>query len=111
MLPREAARSFNSFDFVLNWERESAPADYCLKIRLFMDCSCPSLPSNLMTADRVTPNEQTSVAMAANRCHFTVRCLYVFVVSIEKLSFTSRNDHARELTCIRQDHSTCQAVS
>src|SRR5260370_30443090 len=29
--PREAARSFNSRDFCFEiWERESAPADYCL---------------------------------------------------------------------------------
>ena len=44
-LPREAARSFNSLEFCFEiWERESAPADYCLILRRFMEVSCPSLP-------------------------------------------------------------------
>ena len=42
--PREATRSFNSREFCFEiWERESAPADYCLILRLSMAVGCPSL--------------------------------------------------------------------
>jgi hypothetical protein len=40
--PREAARSFYSLEFTFEiWERESAPADYCLACRLSMDIDGP----------------------------------------------------------------------
>src|SRR6266498_619242 len=46
--PREAARSFNSREFCFEiWEREAAPANYCLMRRLSMDVSCPSLPPKI----------------------------------------------------------------
>src|SRR5438128_4191454 len=82
--PREAARSFNSRDFCFEiWERESAPADYCLIRRLSMDASCPSLPPKILVADNVRPNEQTTTYMAARGCHFVDCCLYVLLVIIK----------------------------
>ena len=64
--PREAARSFNSRVFCFEiWEREAAPANYCLMRRLSMDVSCPSLPPKILvrneTDAELRPNEQTTV--------------------------------------------------
>src|SRR5947199_6814896 len=79
--PREAARSFNSREFCFEiWERESAPADYCLIRRLSMDASCPSLPPKILVADKLRPNAQTTAFMAAHGCHFVVCSLYVLLV-------------------------------
>src|SRR6266566_8933764 len=56
--PREAARSFNSRDFCFEiWEREAAPADYCLIRRLSMDASCPNLPPKILTDDKLRPDK------------------------------------------------------
>src|SRR6266700_664284 len=89
--PREAARSFNSRDFCFEiWERESAPADYCLIRRLSMDASCPSLPPNILVADNVRPNAQTTAFMAAHGCHFVVCSLYVLLVIIESFFLAVR---------------------
>src|SRR5437016_8573238 len=57
--------------FALNfWERESAPADYCLIRRLSIDASCPSLTPKILvrneTVAELRPNEQTTVYMAAH---------------------------------------------
>ncbi len=76
--------------FALRLERESAPADYCLELRIFIDRSCPSLPSKVFITDEVRPNEQTTGSMAAHGCHFVGCCLYVLVVNIEVFSFTLR---------------------
>src|SRR2546421_10765490 len=60
-------------NFALNfWERESAPADYCLIRRLSMDVSCPSLPPKILVADNVRPNAQTTAFMAAHGCHLSI---------------------------------------
>src|SRR5947209_20620412 len=57
--PREAARSFNSRDFCFEiWEREAAPANYCVIRRLSMDASCPTLPPKILVADKLRPNAQ-----------------------------------------------------
>ena len=76
--PREAARSFNSREFCFEiWERESAPADYCLIRRLSMDASCPSLPPKILVRNETDAelrlNAQTTAYMAAHGCHF-VEC-------------------------------------
>jgi len=86
--PREAARSFNSREFCFEiWERESAPADYCLIRRLSMDASCPSLPPKILvrneTDAELRPNAQTTAFMAAHGCHFVECCLFVLLVIIE----------------------------
>ena len=86
--PREAARSFNSREFCFEiWERESAPADYCLIRRLSMDASCPSLPPKILvrneTDAQLRPNAQTTAFMAAHGCHFVECCLFVLLVIIE----------------------------
>ena len=48
-----------------------------------MDASCPSLPPKILVADKVRPNEQTTVYMAAHGCHFVECCLFVLLVIIE----------------------------
>ena len=65
------------------WERESAPADYCLIRRLSMDVSCPSLPPKILVADEVRPNETTHRFMAAHGCHFILCSRYVLLFIIE----------------------------
>ena len=69
------------------WERESAPADYCLIRRLSMDASCPSLPPKILvrneTDAELRPNAQTTAFMAAHGCHFVECCLFVLLVIIE----------------------------
>src|ERR1700738_4209264 len=60
--PREAARSFNSREFCFEiWERESAPAYYCLIRRLPMDsaCLCSSPPPKILTDDKLRPDKHT----------------------------------------------------
>src|SRR5436190_3742366 len=79
-------------NFALNfWERESAPADYCLIRRLSMDASCPSLPPKILVADKVRPNAQTTAFMAAHGCHLSTRCLFVLLVIIESFFLAVRN--------------------
>jgi hypothetical protein len=48
-----------------------------------MDVSCPSLPPKILAADKVWPNEQTTVYMAALGCQFVECSLYVLGVIIE----------------------------
>lgn len=48
-----------------------------------MDASCPSLPPKILTGDKVRPNEQTIVSMAAHGCHFVISFRYVLLVIIE----------------------------
>ena len=48
-----------------------------------MDVSCPSLPPKILVADKVRPNEQTTVYMAAHGCHFVECFWYVLLVIIE----------------------------
>ena len=88
--PREAARSLQVSRFCFEiWERESAPADYCLIRRLSMDVSCPGLPPKILVPNETDakrrPNEQTTVYMAAHGCHFFECSLYVLLVIIEVL--------------------------
>ena len=94
--PREAARSFNSREFCFEiWERESAPADYCLIRRLSMDASCPSLPPKILvrneTDAELRPNAQTTAFMAAHGCHFVECCLFVLLVIIESFFLAVRD--------------------
>jgi len=94
--PREAARSFNSREFCFEiWERESAPADYCLIRRLSMDASCPSLPPKILvrneTDAQLRPNAQTTAFMAAHGCHFVECCLFVLLVIIESFFLAVRD--------------------
>src|SRR6267378_7676633 len=104
--PREAARSFNSREFCFEiWERESAPADYCLIRRLSMDASCPSLPPKILVPNETDaefrPNAQTTGYMAAHGCHF-VECFWcVLLVIIEVSSSQCATQRSRELTCIK----------
>src|SRR6266404_6885536 len=89
--PREAARSLQVSRFCFEiWEREAAPANYCLIRRLSMDRSCPSLPPKILvrneTDAELRPNEQTTVYMAAQGCHFVDCCWYVLLVIIESFS-------------------------
>ena len=56
-----------------------------------MDRSCPSLPPKILVADKVRPNEQTTVYMAAHGCHFVECCLYVRLVIIESFFLAVRN--------------------
>src|SRR2546425_816054 len=90
--PREAARSLQVSRFCFEiWERESAPADYCLIRRLSMDASCPSLPPKILVADKVRPNEQTTASMAAHGCHLATGFWYVLLVIIESFFLAVRD--------------------
>ncbi|MDX6577710.1 MAG: hypothetical protein QOE96_3663 [Blastocatellia bacterium] len=55
-----------------------------------MDASCPSLPPKILVADKVRPNEQTTVYMAAHGCHFVECCLFVLLVIIESFFLAVR---------------------
>jgi len=55
-----------------------------------MDASCPSLPPKILVADKVRPNEQTTVHMAAHGCHFVECSLYVLLVVIESIFLAVR---------------------
>jgi len=55
-----------------------------------MDASCPSLPPNVLTADKVRSNEQTTEYMAAHGCHFVVCFRYVLLVIIESFFLAVR---------------------
>ena len=72
------------------WEREAAPADYCLIRRLSMDVSCPRLPPKILvrneTDAELRPKAQTTAYMAADGCHFVERSLCVLLVIIEVFS-------------------------
>src|SRR5207249_1717461 len=56
-----------------------------------MDASCPSLPPKILVADKVRPNEQTTVYMAAHGCHFVECCLFVLLVIIESFFLAVRD--------------------
>jgi len=82
--PREAARSFNSLNFALRFGSGSPlPLNQCLKLRLSIYVSCPSLPPKRFIADKVRSNEQTISYMAAHGCHFVGCSLYVLFVNIK----------------------------
>ena len=55
-----------------------------------MDASCPSLPPKILVADKVRPNEQTTVYMAAHGCHFVECFWYVLLVIIESFFLALR---------------------
>jgi len=48
-----------------------------------MDVSCPSKPPKILAADKVRPNEQTTLYMAALGCHFIECSLFILPVIIE----------------------------
>ena len=56
-----------------------------------MGVSCPSLPPKLLVADKVRPNEHTTVYMAARGCHFVGCSLYVLLINIEVFVLTVRD--------------------
>ena len=62
----------------------SAPADYCLVWRLFMDCSCPSRPSKSFVGNEPRPKEQTTIVTAHGGrfidCSFCLRLINIFLV-------------------------------
>jgi len=49
----------------------------------------------LLAGDDITPNEQTTVYMAAHGCHFVVCSLCVLIVIIEIVSFAARTHAAQ----------------
>src|SRR5712664_684937 len=86
--PREAARSFNSREFCFEiWERESAPANYCLIRRLSMDsaCLCPSPPPKILTDDKLRPDKHTP-GIRVRGCRLVVCSLCVQLINIESFS-------------------------
>ena len=56
-----------------------------------MDVSCPSLPPKILVADKVRPNEQTTVYMAAHGCHFVECCLFVLLIIIKSFFLAVRD--------------------
>ena len=88
--PREAARSLQVSRFCFEiWEREAAPANYCLIRRLSMDsvCLCPSPPPKILTDDKLRPDKHTP-GIPVRGCRLAVCSLYVQLINIE--SFSSR---------------------
>src|SRR6266852_1102641 len=86
--PREAARSLQVSRFCFEiWERESAPADYCLIRRLSMDsaCLCPSPPPKILTDDKLRPDKHTPGIPVLGR-RLAVCSWYVQLVVIESFS-------------------------
>jgi hypothetical protein len=57
-----------------------------------MDIGCSSLPPKILAADKLMPDAQTLLYLAARGCHFVACALYVLVVSIEIFFLTVR-DH------------------
>ena len=55
-----------------------------------MDVICPSLPPKITVADKVRPEEHTTVYMAAQGCHFVECSMYVRLVNIEMFSLTRK---------------------
>ena len=103
--PREAARSlqFSRFFFEI-WERESAPADYCLMRRLSMVAVPSSLPPNVLADDEPEPTSKHTPGMAAYCCRFGVWFVDVHLVNIEVFSSSRVIQRSRERSCISQDH-------
>jgi len=56
-----------------------------------MDVSCPSLPPKILVADKVRPNEQTTIYMTAHGCRLSTGCLFVLLVIIESFFLAVRN--------------------
>jgi hypothetical protein len=56
-----------------------------------MDVSCPSLPPKILVADKLRPNAQTTVYMAAHGCHFVECFRYVLLVIIESFFLAVRD--------------------
>ena len=111
--PREAARSLQVSRFCFEiWEPESAPTDYCLIFRLSMDsaCLCPSPPPNGLTDDKLRPDKHTP-RIPVHGCRLVVCSWYVQLVNIESFSSRCAIASSRELSCIRQDHRSCQELS
>jgi hypothetical protein len=71
---------------------------------------CPGLPPKMLLVDDVTTNEQTSDMAAHGRC-LIVCSLCFIIVNIEIVSFMLRACVRRKLSCIRQDHLSCQDFS
>ena len=79
-----------------------------------MDVVCPSLPLNVLTPEvtdaKLRPLARHTPRMAADGCHFAVRSLYVLLVIIKVSSSLCAIMSSRELSCIRQEHRSCQAL-
>jgi len=56
-----------------------------------MDVSCPSLPPKILVADKVRPNEQTTIYMTAHGCRLSTGCLFVLLVIIESFFLAVRD--------------------
>ena|SRR6266568_3403039 len=80
-----------------------------------MDVSCPSLPPKILVPDetdaKLRPNEQTTAYMAADGCHLSIGSLYVLLVNIEVSSSQYATRRSRELSCIKYQARSCQALS
>ena len=63
-----------------------------------MDVSCPSKPPKILAADKVRPNEQTTLYMAALGCHF-IECSLFMPVIIE-VFFLIVRDSLIARTCL-----------
>src|SRR5216684_3722688 len=75
-----------------------------------MDVACPSLPLNVLTDDKLRPVRRHTPRMAADGCHLATCSAYVLLVIIEISSSPYAIMPSRELSCIRQDHQSCQAL-
>jgi len=87
-LPGKLPAPYKSRDFAFEiWEREAAPADYCLMRRLSMDsaCLCPSPPPKILTDDKLRLDKHTP-GIPVHGCCLAVCSLYVQLVLIESFS-------------------------
>src|SRR6266849_2690897 len=75
-----------------------------------MEVVCPSLPLKILTGDKLRPVRKQTPRMAADGCHLAACSLYVLLVIIEISSSPCAIISSRGLSCIRQDHRSCQEL-
>src|SRR2546423_12628633 len=73
-------------------------------------CLCPSPPPNGLTDDKLKRDKHTP-RIPVHGCRLVVCSWYVQLVNIESFSSRCAITSSRELSCIRQDHRSCQELS
>jgi hypothetical protein len=93
-------------NFRWNWERESAPADYCLLYRRSINAHCPSLSLKLFWSS----NAHTYMAPLGVPPGFQVVCSDVHLIIISNFPHQALRQvvRKRRSSCIKQDHQNCQ---
>jgi hypothetical protein len=91
--------------FLEIWERESAPADYCLIVRL---APAPVFRSNSPSNKPLTDSRRSRPRAAPAGYHFIPWSMAVVFIIGKLFDGSFRSSFRRKLLCIRQDHVRCQ---